>query len=41
MAGVEEPLPAPGVDDWSLEYLDRRARYSLEELTEAYLTHEH
>lgn len=41
MAGVEEPLPAPGVDDWSLEFLDRRARYSLEELTKAYLTHEH
>lgn len=41
MAGVEEPLPAPGVDDWSLEYLDRPARYSLDELTEAYVTHEH
>lgn len=41
MAGVEEPLPAPGVNDWTLVIFNEAARYSLETLTEAYLTHEH
>lgn len=37
MAGVDEPLPTPGVNYWSLEHSDIRARYPLSALIAAYV----
>lgn len=37
MAGVDEPLPTPGVNDWSLEHYDLTARYPLSALIAAYV----